>query len=338
VGHPEIENGTPFAFEPVFIADEELRPIVVTVVKATYNFDLHGAVWLAEEQMPLNRAGERWGGAPVASYKYEPEIALCKPATDVVLIGHAQPPARGTTQVDVGIRVGPVQKVARVFGDRFWIWTKQGVGMSKAAALERVPLTWENAFGGRDQTRSTPERAVLEPRNPVGTGYGKPLAKDGDILRLPNIENPHDLIGQYGAVVTPWGFGFTSPDWQPRATFAGTYDEAWDKTRKPLLPVDFDRRFFNAAAPGLVAPRYLRGDEEVFVLNATSVPRLSFFLPGVPPPRCRVVLRNRQETPLTTNLDTVIVNADEQLVTLLWRAHALVAGGPHDVTALIATN
>ena len=62
--------------------------------------------------------------APVSSYKYEPEIALFKPATDVVLIGHAHPPGGGATQVDVGIKVGPVQKVARVFGDRFWLLTK----------------------------------------------------------------------------------------------------------------------------------------------------------------------------------------------------------------------
>ena len=56
LGHPEIDNGTPFAFEPLFIADEELRPVVVTVVKATYSFDLHGAVWLADEQIPVNLA------------------------------------------------------------------------------------------------------------------------------------------------------------------------------------------------------------------------------------------------------------------------------------------
>ena len=296
MGHPEIDNGTPFAFEPVFIADEDLRPVVVTVIKATFNFDLHGAVWLADEQIPVNLAGEPSTDAPVSSYKYEPEIALFKPATDVVLIGHAHPPGGGATQVDVGIKVGPVQKVAKVFGDRFWVMTTQGVVLSRTAALGPVPLTWENAFGGHDETGSTPERALLEPRNPVGTGFGKPLAKDGDHLRLPNIEDPNQLIGGYGAVVAPCGFGFTSPNWQPRARFAGTYDEQWNKTRKPLLPVDFDRRFFNAAAPGLVAPGYLRGDEDVVVLNAAPVPRLAFRLPGVPPPLCRVVLRGQQET------------------------------------------
>jgi len=121
VGHPQIDNGTPFAFEPVFTADEELRPVIVTVIKAIYEFDLRGAIRLADEQAPVNLAGEPSTDAPISSYKYEPEVALLKLATDVVLIGHAHPPRGGVTQVDVGIKVGPVKKLATVFGDRFWM-------------------------------------------------------------------------------------------------------------------------------------------------------------------------------------------------------------------------
>jgi hypothetical protein len=338
LGHPEIENRTPYAFEPIFIADEDFQPIVVTVIKATFNFNLEGDVWLAEEQLPLNLSGEPATDAPISSYKYEPEIAPFKPRTDVVLIGAAEPPGDGATYVDVGLKVGPVQRVARVFGNRYWVMVNGVVRMSRTAPLERVPLIWEHAFGGRDETRSTPQRALVESRNPVGTGFGMPLTKDDDLLRLPNIEDPNELITDYGGVVAPCGFGFISPDWQPRARFAGTYDEEWNRTRKPLLPADFDRRFFNAAAPGLVAPTYLRGDEEVVVLNATPVPRLAFRLPRVTPPRCWVTLHGRADTELSTNLDTVIVNASEFRLILLWRAFALSAGGPHDVAALVATN
>jgi hypothetical protein len=337
VGHPKVENKTPYAFEPIHIADEELRPVVVALIKATFTFDLGGSVRLADEQQPANPAGEFWSDAPVSSYKYEPETALCKLATDVVLIGHARPPAGGLTSMDVGIRVGPVQKIARVFGDRFWVRTDDGVRLTRTAGLEAVPLIWEHAFGGEDASKSTPERAHLEPRNPVGVGFGTPLVKKGDHLRLPNIENPNELIDEYGAVVTPWSFGFTSPSWQPRASFAGTFDDQWNNERKPKLPADFDRRFFNAAAPGLVAPGYLRGDEEVVLLNTTSSPRLSFRLPGVPPPRCTVALRNRPDVPLQTNLDTVIVNSDEQELILMWRAFTLSGDGPHDVTAVVAS-
>jgi len=332
VGHPHIDNDTPFAFEPLFVSDEELRPVVVLIVKATFGFDSSGVLRLADEQIPVNVSGERWSDAEASSYKYEPETALCKLSTDVALIGHARPPHGGVKQIDVTLKVGPVQKTARVTGSRYWVWTKYGVVMSSAADLRTVPLTWENAFGGRDEARSTPACEVLEPRNPVGTGFGTPLTKEGDRVRLPNIEDPNQLIDRYGASVAPTGFGFTSPNWAPRAGFAGTYDDHWAKTRKPLLPVDFDRRFFNGAAPGLVASGYLRGDEDVVVLNASPTPQLAFRLPGVPPPRCRVVVRGSQDTELMTNLDTVIVNADEQQLILLWRA--FTGGGPHDVSVI----
>jgi len=333
LGHPDIINGTPFAFTPLFLIDEDLRPVVVAVVKATYSFDLDGNVWLADEQVPVSLTGQPATDAPVSSYRYEPEIALCKLATDVVLIGHARPPAAAVTQIEAGIRMGPVQQLARVFGDRFWVWTDSGVRLSRTAPLEPTPLLWENAFGGLDEVHSTPDRPRFEPRNPVGTGYGTPLTTEGDHLKLPNIEDPTQLIGEYGAIVAPCGFGFTSPNWEPRATLAGTYDERWSETRKPLLPIDFDRRFFNAAAPGLIAPGYLRGDEDVVLLNVTTRPRLDFRLPCIPPPVCRVVRRGVPDTLVTTNLDTVIVNTDDELLTLVWRAHALT-NGPHDVVAI----
>lgn len=334
MGHPEITNRTSFVFEPLFIADEELRPIVVTVVKATFAFTSEGEIGLAEKQAPVNFAGEPASDGPQSSYKYEPEIAFWKAATDVVLIGHAHPPARGVNQVDVGIKVGPVQKLARVFGERYWMMTNQSVRMSRPEPLGQVPLTWENAFGGRDEVASTSEHAVIETRNPVGRGFGRPLKRNGDVLRLPNIEDPDQLISEYGAVVPPCGFGFTSPNWDPRAKLAGTYDAAWNATRKPMLPIDFDRRFFNAAAPGLTVSGYLRGDEDVVVLNASAAPRLAFRLPAYAPPNCRVVLRGRRDVRLRTNLDTVIVDTDKSELLMLWRAYAATANGPHDVVAI----
>jgi hypothetical protein len=330
--HPEIVNTTPFSFEPNFTADEDLRPIIVTLIKASFTFDLSGNVGLAEEQVPVDFSGKRWTESASSSYKYEPETAPRKVATDVVLIGHATPPSAGVMQFDAGIKVGSVRKLARVFGDRYWVFTSGGVSMSRAAVAERLPLKWEYAFGGRDSLHSTVDRDVMEARNPIGTGFGTSLTKDGDRLKLPNLEDPHHLIQSYGTVAPPCGFGFTSPDWQPRAAFSGTYDEKWNRSRKPMLPSDFDSRFFSAAAPGLTASGYLQGNEEVVVLNAAAVPRLTFRLPGVAPPQCRIAFRDSETLTLTTQLDTVIVDTDDSQLTLLWRAYA--AGGPNDVTVI----
>jgi hypothetical protein len=128
------------------------------------------------------------------------------------------------------------------------------------------------------------------------------------------------------------GFGFTSPHWQPRARYAGTYDEAWNKTRKPLLPRDFDRRFFNAAAPGLVASSHLKGGEPVIIANASPKGRLAFSLPRQTPPA--VTIRMGGSIAPELHLDTVILDTDAHQVLLRWRGFVLLDRGPHDVRGI----
>jgi hypothetical protein len=330
MGHPEIENRTPFAAEALFMQDEEGRALVVPVVKATYAIG-RGKLQLADHQRPVNGAGEFWGEPGQSSYKYEPEVAFVKPATDVALLGHGYPPKGVATELLVTLRVGPLEKRVRVIGDRHWTKSVVGTTASKPTPFERLPLVWERAFGGWDRSNADPAKHAFEPRNPVGTGFRSKHGRFEEGTRLPNLEDPERPLKSHGDSPPPAGFGFIAPHWQPRARFAGTYDDAWSRQRKPLLPMDFDRRFFNAAAPGLVAPGFLRGDEPVAVENASRVGTLRFALPGVPAPAARVRMRTGEQPSVPTHLDTVIINTDEEVVFLLWRAHVVVRGGPHRV-------
>jgi hypothetical protein len=334
MGHPAIENKTPFSLEPVFLADEEGRPLLVTVVKATYSLLDDGSLRLADEQAPVNLSGSYWGEPGESSYQYEPEGAFAKPATDVALIGYAQAPRVGDGEVLVSLRLGALGKTVRVTGDRFWVKSLGSVFATAPEPFERLPLIYERAFGGWDRSHPDTQRHTFEPRNPVGTGF---RSKSGGFeagIRLPNLEDPRQSISKYGDTPPPAGFGFTSPDWQPRAGFAGTYDDVWMKQRMPFLPGDFDRRFFNAASPGLTAPGFLQGNESVLIENATPRGRLSFQLPGVAPPECRVELGRTGARTLTTELDTVIINTDERLLFLIWRANTVLRNGPEDILSL----
>jgi hypothetical protein len=334
MGHAEVTNKTPFAFEALYLADEEARPLIVCIVKATYAIHPRKGLSLAEKQLPLNPTGKPWGDPNETSYKYEPEVAFFKPSTDVALIGHAYPPYVGTTEAGVTLRVGELEKTVRVIGDRVWVDSLLGASMSKPQPFERIPLIWERAFGGWDRSRDNPDKHAFEPRNPVGTGFRSKRGKFEEGIRLPNLEDPQRPLKGYGDTPPPAGFGFTSPNWQPRVALAGTYGDRWKKSRKPLLPTDFDRRFFNAAAPGLVSEKYLNGDESVMVSGASSEGTVALRLPGVRPPQCRVQLKGRRDELLQTQLDTVIINLDENLLLLLWRAHLAVRNGPHDVAAI----
>jgi len=334
MGHPKIDNPTPFAFEMNILSDEEGRPLLVPIVQATYAISGKGPLVPADKQAPVNLAGEFWGVPEISSYKLEPQMAFLKPVTDVVLIGHAHASRVGVSETKVSLQVGSLKKTVRVVGDRYWVKTLGSVSMTKPKPFEKIPLIYERAFGGWDRSHEDPAQHTFEPRNPVGTGFRTKKGKFEEGIRLPNLEDPKHPLKSYYDTPPPAGFGFISPNWQPRASFAGTYDEKWMKERMPLLPTDFDRRFFNAASPGLIANGYLRGDEPVLVENASSNGRLSFNLPGVAPPKIHVELRGGVHHDLTTNLDTVIINTDENLLFLIWRTHLVVKRGPHDVVAI----
>ncbi|EYF06837.1 DUF2169 family type VI secretion system accessory protein [Chondromyces apiculatus] len=334
MGHPEVDNRTSFALELLFLLDEEGRPLLVPLVQATYAIVPGRGLELAPEQVAPSLTGETWGkDAAVSSYRIEPAFAFIKPATDVVLLGHAH--ARRATEAYVAFKVGPVGKTLKVVGDRYWVRSGNAITPTRPTPFESIPLTYERAFGGWDRSDPDPAKHTLDARNPVGTGFRVPGGPFEEGVALPNLEDPADPVKTWGQAVTPAGVGFTSPNWQPRAARAGTYDEAWRKERMPLLARDFDRRFFNAASPGLVASGYLRGDEPVSVEGASVMGRLSFRLPGVLPPRCQVSLVNRGDEEVALKLDTVIIDADADRVLLQWRGHTVLRDGPHDVRAVL---
>ncbi|HEY7725133.1 MAG TPA: DUF2169 domain-containing protein [Anaeromyxobacteraceae bacterium] len=324
MGHPEVENGTPFAFEPVFVADEEGRPLLVPVVKGTWAVSERG-LSLAADQLPPLLAGEPHGeDLATSSWRYEPEGSLPKPATDVALLGSAVAPKAGTTQMLVAFQLGTLKKGVAVVGDRGFFKAVGGVGMTRPAPFERIPLQWERAFGGWDRSNPDEKKHECEPRNPVGTGFRSSHGRFEEGLRCPNLEDPARPFKGWGDRPPPAGFGFTSPSWEPRPRLAGTYDKRWEEERAPLLPRDFDRRFLNSAAPGLVAPGFLRGDEAVVASGVVPTGGVAFRLPGVAPPTLVVEHAGREDAQVATRLDTVILDTDAGKLFLLWKGEVPV--------------
>jgi len=332
MAHARVTNHTPFAFDHFFLADESGRPIVVTVVKATFEIRSHMLV-LADEQVPIDMAGQRNGDAESSSYKYEPEIAFIKPATDVVLVGNATAPRANTREMGVTFKVGSLQRSLNVVGDRVWLRKGGRIEMSSPESFEVMPLQYERAFGGTDD--SVEGQSPTELRNPAGVGFRSDPNNFVEGTRLPNIEEPAAPIQNYGDRPPPAGVGFVSPHWQPRAALGGTFDAEWTDKRMPLLPEDFDRRYFNAASAGLVASGYLAGDEPV-TIHGAAAGSLGFKLPGGEAPRCQVSLVSEGDVELETKLDTVIVNSDELRLFMLWRAHTPVTGA-HDLRSAVVS-
>lgn len=113
------------------------------------------------------------------------------------------------------------------------------------------------------------------------------------------------------------GFGFFPKQYPPRVNFAGTYDDRWQKERSPFLPEDFDYRFFQSAYPDLITDSYLKGTETIGAINVSPCGPISLRLTGI----SIEVETKFEKTSIKerSNLDTLILDAEEKRLILLWR-------------------
>jgi len=325
-------NNTPLTAESFILMDRTGAESLLIVIKGTWSIADDGKLELADEQLPIQQTPLYNGEPGKSSLHYDSDIVLEKPGTDCVLIGHAWAPISAVPHVDVSFTVGPVSQQARVFGERKWISNPKGVvSISTGARFEKIPLTWENSFGGEDTSWQDPAFHEFCLENPVGRGFVAGKSNVGlDAQVLPNIENPADLIRTPGQRPRPVGFGMIAPYWQPRASYAGTYDENWRRNISPLPPADLDPRFFSSSAPGLCTPKHLTGTEQVVVEGASRQGILRFELPGAQPLASVRCWQNEDAIPL--RLDTVIVEPDEARLVLVWRGVVNIHGKVREIS------
>lgn len=308
----QLKNTTPFAANMLLLADEQGIDSLYLTVKASF---VIGPQWtLKEEQTPPQGPDVYWGEPETSSLKYASDYHLGKPATDIVMLGNAcTVDQRKVRQMDVKLSVGSRSKTVRVFGDRIW---QQGV-MSDPQPFSVMPLIYEKAYGGSFEADG--QVIVAEERNPVGTGFsGGRKARDMEGQLLPNLEDPANLIQSVDDCPEPACFGFRAPNWQPRAGFAGTYDQHWQESRAPYLPDDYNSRFCNAAHPDLIYPGYLQGGEPVEITNMHPEGKLKFTLPYL-----KLVARVEGPAEASANgfnLETLILEPNRLHAAMVWKA------------------
>lgn len=309
----KVQNQTPYNVTPVFISDSEGAENLVVIIKGTWKIGVNGTLSGSEKQMEVLHAPVYRGEPTSSSLIYESDVVLEKPGTDCVLIGHAYAQKPKTRQIDVTFAVGPVQKTVRVFGDRMCSRILGIKTKSKPAFFEKIPLIYENAFGGQDLSPRKAKHHANYAWNPVGRGFRAKWSKmrfSG--TKLPNLVYP---FGKKPADKSKAaGFGMIPVHWRPRCGYAGTYDA---KTASIFPPADVDPRFSCSAGSGLTSSKHLQGNETVFVQHATPGGQLQFTLPSVRPKVVVCVEGKHLETNVL--LDTVIVEPDEKRLQLVWR-------------------
>jgi len=323
----ELLNLSPYSVQPLLAVDNGGMETLLVVVKATYALG-DGEARLADKQEAI-RMGDEFHGEPgKTSVRFGGETSLHKPATDVILVGSAFSPGRKERVVDVGLQAGKIRKTVRVFGDRRWEGKPGSERIGDPLPFERMPLVFERAFGGIDDSdAASPES---DPRNPVGTGFrAKNSRRSVAGTPLPNLENPMQPIRTPSDRPEPAGTGFIAPHWEPRRTRAGTYDVKWQDERAPFLPNDYDPLFQQVAPADQIYSGYMEGGEPVVVENASPGGRLAFRLPS---PRFDVGVRMGEDRQLLpVRLDTVVIDGDAEILRMVWRGSLPVHNRVYDV-------
>jgi uncharacterized protein YjbI with pentapeptide repeats len=184
------------------------------------------------------------------------DACMPKPAGEFLVAGDACAPAGETVrQAVVDIQLGAIKKRLAVFGDRAWMHAYGGPVFTRPAPFERMPMTWENAFGG-------PRVDV----NPTGKGADANAdLREGRPAMLPNVEDPSNLILGIGDEPRPVGVRPMAMDHPDRMKHVGTVDDSYLIEQFPGHPMNFDWAFYHNAAIDQRASGYLSGDEPIRV-------------------------------------------------------------------------
>lgn len=312
----ELTNRTPFAADRTVTRDLDGAELWVVAVKAAFDIHRDGTTAVSDKQLEVLHLPQYVGPPGRSGLVYDLDMIPGKPTTDVLVNGCAHA-ARPSLFVDVGMSVGPVRKVLRVFGDRVWRKTSTGPKIGDPVPFERLPIMYERAFGGADPVVTDPARLPCEGRNPVGAGFAtRPEWLEN--RPLPNVERQDSLISSWKDRPEPAGFSALPPQWLPRASLAGTYDRAWEEERFPLLPLDLNERFFQSAPLDQQTPKPLHGGEAVLLRNLTPDGLLQFSLPSIVL-GFRTVIGN-ESIEHRGKLHTVIVEPEFPRVILIWHA------------------
>jgi len=297
------------------------RELLVVVVKGTFHLPKSGEeVRLHEAQLPLIMADTFTGEPGFSAPYHEVDFAPRKLKCDLLLQGSAYAPeGRPIERVPVGLRIGNWQKTFAVCGKRVWEYGLAGVQATTPESFTVQPFSYDVAFGGVDNFPEDPATHAAFMRNPIGKGFHKNIKKEWiDGAPMPQTEVLNQPVDKPDGDYAPMALGPVGRGWASRLPYAGTYDQNWIDNTFPFLPADFNDAYYQAAPLDQQIP-YLRGGEEVVLVNLTPESRTGFLLPTIDVPV--VFFRKKGDRHETkAMLDTLVIEPDKRLFSITWRA------------------
>ncbi len=332
----ELLNATQMLTGYTMGMDKTGRESIVVVVKGTFNIPLDGTKpRLCESQLPIVEADQFSGEAGYSAVTYESEYAPFKPKCDVLINGSAHAPTgKKVTAIEVGVKVASITKVIEVVGNRFWFTGSGGIGATRAQPFQKMPISYDVAFGGIDEFHPDADKRDAYMANPFGKGFHCNLQSNlVHNTPLPNTQERGVNVSNPNGSYKPVAFGPIGRAWPERAQYAGTYDQQWIDDVFPFLPADFDDRYFQSAPPDQQC-NYLQGGELVQLLNFTKQGKVSFTLPAIEVPL--VFFRTKgQDEHKKAVIDTLIIEPDLGTFSLIWRSSLVLKKNIFEVPQIL---
>jgi hypothetical protein len=276
---------------------------ITVLCKATYLLR-PGECPLAPDQEALQKEDGHWEQDPLRSLRVASDLAPMKPRADVVLVGYAFAPGKTPARSLVArLAVADIDKSIEVFGPRFF--DPDGV-LREGQPFAQMPLVYERAAAGAE--------------NPAGIRGG--ARETQQKTELPNLQPPGLRITSPNDAVPPIGFGPIASTWPLRLEALGRHAAGWNHAKWYRNPLenDIDPAYFNFA-PRDQRPEALREDERIVLENLhPDHPLFVTCLPGIRA-SASVEILGQAPFSLALRCDTLCIDTDRLLCTLVWRGH-----------------
>jgi hypothetical protein len=229
------------------------------------------------------------------------DITPPKPAFDVIVAGYITAPANyQSLQIQAGLRIGQHTAGMRAYVPRYW----QRILLHHTAKhltpiVHRVPITYAVADWSQGFSTSPPE---------------------GHVAWLPWIEDLQQPSKHGKHSKKPAGLGFWPENAAQRQSFAGTYDDQWQRETSPNLPADFDPRFYNCAHPDAQLPQAPSGGTAIRLAHLSHNPLIDCRFPTLTLSAKATSAAGKVNQPVQLQADTLTIEPDQDRLSVVWRA------------------
>ena len=351
----EFKNHTPFPAISWENVDAKRRWHITTMLRVKYIF--HPSEKEGEWELRLTPEQEELFGEDIyynddtnKPVRYETDFISYKPNTDIILnskarISRESPEKEWFCGLTITDKAETLLKsvTLKVCGAHQWKkntdknWVKTPVKKTN-----EVGICYDKAFGGsivnpdltekeKANNGSSISYLAYDKNNPVGTGIQHP--------DMPETPFPAAQVSWQDKALDdkkyPAGFGFINRAWQPRLSYAGTYDDEWLEEQHPYPPHDFDYFHNQAANPALILDGFIQSGTVFDLVNLLSPKKNSFKIPEL---HCftEIYLPTGEMIRKLMNIDTVLIDIEDDdpkqwAVYLSYRHHSLKGVNPKEI-------